>query len=433
MLKPSVKRNLMLDFLSDEFSYPENIDEARVFVLNDKLGSGDIFYFMSRELRFEDNWGFIFAYNMAQKTKKHLKVLCHLDKNIYSKRQIEFNLPHVQNLSKIAKKNDIDFEFAENNLQNYFNKAGGIIFDFNPVLKFENPAKPFSPKGFAVAAFFEVDSHNIIPARFISEKQEFSAATLRRKVYANVSRFLTEFKNPFPVEKSEAKDKMQDFIQNKLNFYTELKNNPTKDYVSRLSPYLHSGQISAQRIAIEVLKSSASRENKEAFLEELIVRKELSDNFCLYSKDFKSLKSAPDWAKKTLEEHRFDIRTYIYDLKTFEDSKTHDQLWNAAQIDLVKNGKIHGYMRMYWAKKILEWSKTPEEALQTAIYLNDKYALDGNDSNGYVGILWSIAGVHDRAFSSRQVTGKIRYMSAQGCKNKFDVKKYIGKEDAEKF
>ncbi len=424
MLKPSVKRNLMLDFVSDKFSCPENIDEARVFVLNDKLGSGNIVYLMSRELRFEDNCGFIFAYDMAQKKGKKLKILCHLDENIYSKRQIEFNMPHIKNLSLQAKKNDIDFEIVQNNIQNYLKNAGVIIFDFNPVLQFDKAAKS---KDFAAKALFEVDSHNIIPARFISDKQEFSAATLRRKIYSHIERFLTEFKNPFPIEKSDAYKKMQDFIENKLNYYAELKNDPTKDYVSRLSPYIHSGQISAQRVALEVLKSNASRENKEAFLEELIVRKELADNFCLYSKDFQSLKSAPAWAQKTLEEHKFDIRTYIYDLDAFEAAKTHDELWNTAQKDLVQNGKIHGYMRMYWAKKILEWSKSPEEALEIAIYLNDKYALDGNDPNGYVGILWSIAGVHDRAFSSRPVMGKIRYMSAQGCKNKFDVQAYIEK------
>ncbi|HNW25825.1 MAG TPA: hypothetical protein PLG15_01510 [Candidatus Gastranaerophilaceae bacterium] len=427
MLKPSVKRNLMLDFVSDEFSCPENIDDARIFTLNDKIGSGAVVYLMSRELRFQDNWGFIFAHNLAQKTGKNLKVLCNLDEKIYSKRQIEFNLPHVKNLSKIAKKNDIDFEFIKDDLQKYLKIFGALVIDFNPVLKFDKAAKSFVTKDFAAQAIFEIDSHNIIPARFISDKQEFSAATLRRKVYVNIGRFLTEFKNPFPVEKSEAQEKMFDFIENKLNYYTELKNDPTQNFVSGLSPYLHSGQISAQRVALEVLKSNASRENKEAFLEELIVRKELSDNFCLYSKDFKSLKSTPAWAKKTLEEHKFDIRPYVYDLKIFEDAKTHDELWNAAQKDLVQNGKIHGYMRMYWAKKILEWSQSPEEALKTAIYLNDKYALDGNDANGYVGILWSIVGVHDRAFSSRPVMGKIRYMSAQGCKNKFDVKRYIEK------
>jgi len=188
---------------------------------------------------------------------------------------------------------------------------------------------------------------------------------------------------------------------------------------------MHFGFISSQRVALEVVKSNTSRENKEAFLEELIVRKELSDNFCLYSPSYNTLEGILAWAKESLNAHRSDIRSYIYNSDEFEHAKTHDELWNAIQKKMIKTNRIHGYLRMYWAKKILEWSISPEEALKIAIYLNDKYAMDGNDPNGYVGILWSIGGLHDRAFSNRLVTGKIRYMSIGGCKKKFDINKYI--------
>ena len=164
---------------------------------------------------------------------------------------------------------------------------------------------------------------------------------------------------------------------------------------------------------------------REAFLEELIIRRELADNFCFYSAHYDSFAGFPDWAKKTLHEHRKDKRNYLYTSDEFERAQTHDDLWNAAQMEMMKRGKMHGYMRMYWAKKILEWTESPEKALQIAIYLNNKYELDGRDPNGYAGIAWSIGGVHDRAWGERPIFGKIRYMSYQGCKSKFDVKKYI--------
>jgi len=176
-----------------------------------------------------------------------------------------------------------------------------------------------------------------------------------------------------------------------------------------------------------VNRSSVSQESKDAFLEELIIRKELSDNFCFYNEHYDSFSGFPDWAKKTLDDHRKDAREYIYSLEDLESSRTHDDLWNAAQMEMVKTGKMHGYMRMYWAKKILEWTETPEDALRIAIYLNDKYELDGRDPNGYVGIAWSIGGVHDRAWKERPVFGKVRYMSYNGCKSKFDVEGYIAK------
>lgn len=135
----------------------------------------------------------------------------------------------------------------------------------------------------------------------------------------------------------------------------------------------------------------------------------------------------PEWAKKTLNDHRKDEREFVYSLKEFEESKTHEDLWNAAQRELVTTGKMHGYMRIYWAKKILEWSKSPEEALMIAINLNDKYELDGRNPNGYAGCAWAIGGLHDRAWQERSVYGKIRYMNRNGAKSKFDINKYISK------
>ena len=192
-----------------------------------------------------------------------------------------------------------------------------------------------------------------------------------------------------------------------------------------MSPYFHFGHISTQRVALEIKNSSLKNEDKNSFLEEMIVRRELSDNFCEYEPNYDYFEGFHSWAKKTLNEHRDDERDYLYPKEQFEEAKTHDPLWNAAQNQMREQGKMHGYMRMYWAKKILEWSPSPEIAMQIAIELNDKYELDGRDPNGYAGIAWSIGGVHDRAWFERPVYGKIRYMNYNGCKTKFNVNSYI--------
>jgi deoxyribodipyrimidine photo-lyase len=188
---------------------------------------------------------------------------------------------------------------------------------------------------------------------------------------------------------------------------------------------LHFGQIGAQRIAAEVLRWDGDLESRETFLEQLIVRRELSDNFCFYNVRYDSLEGCPDWALRTLEDHLSDPREHLYDLDRFEAAATHDELWNAAQIELTFTGTMPGYLRMYWAKKILEWTEHPAEAHRIALLLNDRYQLDGRDPNGYVGVAWSIGGVHDRPWTERPVFGKIRYMNASGCRRKFDVTRYV--------
>lgn len=414
----------MLDFIPDEIICPAHINPGRINKINaNEIIEGDITYIINREYRLEDNWAFIFAKELAEKHEKRLKVIIYNDTNAYSKVQEPLFNGGIKFLEQNLICNKINYELSIK----IPSDSGCIIIDFNPVNSLSKHLKKLN------CAVYEVDSHNIVPARYVSDKQEFSAATLRRKIYGKIAEFLTEYPNNRYLRHPElvsgsCQHTLLDFIQNKLEYYTEQKNNPLKDVTSNLSPYLHFGFISAQRIALEVIKSNASRENKETFLEELIVRKELSDNFCYYAKSLNTLESALPWAKETLNAHRFDIRTYIYTCDEFEFAKTHDKLWNKIQKKLLSTGRIHGYIRMYWAKKILEWSKSPEKALETAIYLNDKYALDGMDSNGYVGILWSIAGLHDRAFTNRPVTGKIRYMGLSACKRNFDIKAYIDED-----
>ncbi|NIR87707.1 deoxyribodipyrimidine photo-lyase [Candidatus Bathyarchaeota archaeon] len=307
----------------------------------------------------------------------------------------------------------------------------------------------------------QVESDVVVPVEEASPKEEYSAATFRPKIKRKLDYFLVPLKENYPkidslhtdfdsfdvedvkkaisslnIDRSvkkvndfrggthEAKKHLEDFLKNKLDHYPELRNDPTKDYLSNMSPYLHFGQISPLYIALKVLATDSP--GKEAYLEELIVRRELSTNFVFYDQNYDSFDGLPEWTKKTLKEHEKDPREYIYTLEQLENAETHDPYWNAAQEEMMIKGKMHGYMRMYWGKKILEWSKNPEEAFKIALYLNNKYELDGRDPNGFTGVAWCF-GKHDRPWKERQIFGKIRYMNAKGLKRKFDADGYVEK------
>ena len=169
---------------------------------------------------------------------------------------------------------------------------------------------------------------------------------------------------------------------------------------------------------------------RDVFLEELIVRRELSVNFIYYNKNYDSYDALPPWAMATLQKHKSDRRDYLYSLREFDEALTHDIYWNAAQNELLRTGKIHNYMRMYWGKKIIEWTESPEQAFDFMIYLNNRYALDGRDVNSYTGIAWCF-GKHDRPWKERAVFGTVRYMNENGLKRKFDMSGYLKKYNHE--
>jgi deoxyribodipyrimidine photo-lyase len=192
-----------------------------------------------------------------------------------------------------------------------------------------------------------------------------------------------------------------------------------------MSPYLHFGQVSPIQIALKVRQASGKpKAAKEAYLEELIVRRELSMNFVHFNAHYDSYEALPEWAKKTLETHKKDRREYLYSPNELEHAQTHDSYWNAAQKEMVATGKMHNYMRMYWGKKILEWSPTPEEAFGIALNLNNKYEMDGRDPNAFAGVAWCF-GKHDRPWPERPIFGKVRYMNDRGLRRKFDIEGYV--------
>lgn len=406
------KKGQLTKYISENPMIEEKVNPSRGFEINNNDISDEFIYLTSRDLRAEDN----FALNFVREKAKDFKVV-HLKKRFETDGKNNFYLENIEILRKNYELQNIDFEIIDKSINEFLSGLNSqtIVIDFNPLITFDI-FKNYRGK------VYEVDSHNIIPARIASEKQEYSAFTFRKKVYDKIYEYLTDFPK-VKISKNNGYKILEDFVKNKLKDYPKDKNNPDIRGTSNLSPYFNFGFLSPQRAAIEVLKSDAPDESKEVYLEELIVRAELSDNFCLYNKNYKSFDGAPDWAKKTLNYHIKDLRPHIFSKEQLENARSYDELWNATQKQLIEEGKIHGYLRMFWAKKLLEWTNTPYEAVDIAVYLNDKYAYDGESPNGYVGILWSIAGLHDRPFMNMPVTGEIRRLT--GIKGKAEREKYI--------
>ena len=305
----------------------------------------------------------------------------------------------------------------------------------------------------------QVETETVVPVETASPKEEYSAATFRpkiRKILAsslavpadrkplrdslgwkgdsldleNIEDVLAGLKidrsvGPSPFYRGgteEAKRRFRLFLRERLDHFADLRNNPTVDFLSHLSPYLHFGQISP---AWAAAKAAASKSRgREAFLEELVVRRELAANFVHYNGRYDSFESLPAWARTTLARHAADPRPVLYTRAELEAGKTHDPYWNAAQREMAVTGKMHGYMRMYWGKKILEWSAAPEDAYATALYLNNKYEIDGRDPNGFAGVAWCF-GKHDRPWGERPIFGLVRYMNDAGLRRKFDADRYV--------
>jgi deoxyribodipyrimidine photo-lyase len=314
----------------------------------------------------------------------------------------------------------------------------------------------------------QVESDVVVPVEVVSGKAEYAARTIRPKIHKHLKNYLSELnptqinasslnmqiggldlknsealakkmstdKSVLPVSglfaggTSRAKEIFKEFLRHRFEYYVENRNQPQTDNVSHMSKYLHFGQISPLYLALQVLKTEKRfKPAREAFLEELIVRRELATNFVYYTPDYDSYSGLPAWAKKTLAEHKKDRRENLYSQRQLENCDTHDGYWNAAMREMQLTGFMHNYMRMYWGKKILEWSQGPQKAFKTALSLNNKYFLDGRDANSYTGVAW-VFGLHDRAWFERPIFGKIRYMAASGLERKCDIGAYVAKVNA---
>ena len=433
---------------------------------------GNIVYKMSREHRVSDNWALVYAYELAKENEVNLSVVYTLHDEHWhcAYRTVKFMIEGLREVETNLNKLNINFKiiYDKDSTKKFIdfceeNSVGLVVTDMSPMREQGAWKGKFTKdKRTQNTPIHIVDARNIVPVWVTSDKQEFAARTIRPKIYKKIDEYIDEYPKLKKYELNDIKEftvndfdhildnfkcerevdsfegiswvggekaaqkVAQEFIDKRFVAYDEKRNDANVRGQSDLSPYITFGHISRQRIMLETQKEYKVG-LEHPFLEELVVRAELSDNFAYFNINYDKLSSIADWAKKTMGKSNSDKREYIYTLEEFEKGETHDELWNAAQEEMKRTGKMHGYMRMYWAKKILEWSSSHEEAFRIAIYLNDKYSLDGWCPNAYVGVLWSLGGLHDRAWFPRAIFGHIRYMARSGCEKKFNVKDYIAK------
>lgn len=426
-----------------------------------------VVYWMQRAQRGMDNPALDLALRAANELKRPVAVFFGLHPGYPNA-----NLRHYQFLFEgLAETRDrvealgaafVFRPFPDHDLIKFCREVGAclVIGDENPMREPERWRRSAAQK--LRVPFWTVDADSIVPARLFP-KEEYAARTIRPKIQRLLPVFLGMEETPLanvkwsdaerpkgaaldqdrvlaslPLDRSvqpvshfrggttAGLNLLKAFVANGLKRYDTARNLPDQPGTSCLSAYLHFGQLGPHTIAHSVRDADAPKEAAEAYLEELIVRRELAINYVARNPNYDNLSGCHGWALKSLAEHASDEREYIYAERQFEAAETHDPLWNAAQKEMAITGRMHGYLRMYWAKKILEWTPSPEAAFEIAVRLNDRYELDGRDPNGYTGIAWAIGGKHDRPWApARPIFGMIRYMAASGCARKFDVNAYI--------
>ncbi|MGL4999818.1 MAG: deoxyribodipyrimidine photo-lyase [Cetobacterium sp.] len=437
-----------------------NGDRVRYLKINENKNGEYILYWMQESQRTKYNFSLNKAIEIANSSQLPLYVVFnYIEYPEVQKRHYDFMFQGLRDVKNNLKEKGISFIFLTGNLEENIikvSKNAKIVVWDKAYLKFQREAKKRISNKIS-STIIEVEGNVTVPVEVISSKEEYSARTLRIKYKKVKDRFLIEFKdieylkfeiknkkiekldvskmyileekevvnNDFLGGEIEARKKLDYFIKENLKFY--LDKGPDNERASKLSPYLNFGQISPLEIWIEIEKIEDMIEQKESFLEELTVRRELAINFVYYNKNYDNWYGVTyNWAYETLENHLQDARKYIYSSKELENAETHDIYWNTCQNEMVKIGYMDSYMRMYWCKKILEWSQTPKEAYQIALFLNNKYFYDGRDPSSYAGVAWCF-GKHDRAWKEREIFGKVRYMNSDGLKRKFKMQKYIEK------
>jgi len=441
------------------------IEQERIKVLNNRQPKNEDFvvYWMQATHRTEHNQALDYAIMLANKLNKPLLVYFGLTDSYpeANERHYYFMLEGLKQVQRSLSQRNIPFLIQnvapEIGISSVAKNASAVVVDAG-YTKIERQWRNYVASHL-LCPLIQIECNVVVPVELVSSKEEYSAATIRPKIKKLVTKFLvlnepsvlkkTQINPNFSsfesndvdqaVEKlnidksvkkvktfhggtASAKGHLKMFIDTKLDKYADQRNDPTKDLLSQMSPYLHFGQISPIFVALKVLESN--NPSMDAYLEQLIIRRELAFNFVFYNKKYDSFEGLPKWAKKSLNQHKNDPREYIYSLNELENAKTHDIYWNAAQKEMLIRGKMHGYMRMYWGKKIIEWTKDPQTAYAHLLYLNNKYELDGRDPNGFTGVAWCF-GKHDRPWKERLIFGKIRYMNAKGLQRKFNIDKYV--------
>ncbi len=451
-----------------------DIQPERIQVLNDAPAPSDgdyVLYWMQQSQRPEDNPALERAAQLANEHDLPLLVVFGLmdDFPEANLRHYTFMLEGLQETQQIlAEERDIKMVVAhgapDEVALRYADRAAVLVTDRGYLRHQRTWRETVADK--APCRVEQVEGDVIVPVETVSEKSEYAARTIRPKIWEHAESFLVDLE-PTPVDQSSldldveegfdlsdieavtseldldrsvepvsalyhggprhGKDVLKTFIAKEFNDYDDKRNKPQTSAVSYASMFLHYGQLSPVWIANRIRESDAPQTEIDSYIEELMVRREITMNFCFYNRDsYDTLDPLPNWAATTLEEHEDDEREYLYSLDELNDGETHDAYWNAAMKEMRETGYMHNYMRMYWGKKILEWSPSPEEAHRRILHLNNKYFLDGRDPNSFSNVLW-IFGLHDRAWKERPVYGKTRYMSQGGLKRKADPDAYVRK------
>ena len=457
----------------------EQIQSERVAELNDKeIREGEyVLYWLQSSQRAEYNHALEYAALKANELEKPLLVAFGLmdDYPEASLRHYHFMLQGLQDVAQALEKRNIKFVLqrsAPDEVALTLAKDAALLVCDRDYLRLQRAWRERVAEE-APCRVVQVETNVVVPVELASGKKEHAARTLRPRLSKHLDRFLVPLgevklktnslpldvdgedisdvdkflgklkleQDPPPVKlfkggTEAAKKTLSDFLKEDFSNYTDTRNQPQTSHVSHMSKYLHYGQISPVYIALEVEAAKASKKNVDSYLEELIIRRELPMNFVFYEPDYDKYSTLPEWARKTLAEHKDDARDPGYTREELEAAETDDPYWNAAMNEMKHTGYMHNYMRMYWGKKVLEWSSSPEYAFETTLYLNNKYFLDGRDANSFANVAW-VFGQHDRGWTERAVFGKVRYMSAGGLERKADPEAYVEKvtgliEEAEK-
>ncbi|HNW99965.1 MAG TPA: deoxyribodipyrimidine photo-lyase [Candidatus Cloacimonadota bacterium] len=446
------------------------IQATRLHELNSKgIARGDyILYWMQQAQRIDYNHALNFALEEANQRNLPLLICFVLTPDFpeANARHYYFMLEGIMELQERFQELHIPFHIFKGDpvkIISQLSSRAAILITDRGYLRIQREWRSHIADS-AACRMLEVETDAIIPIELVSDHEEYAARTIRPKILNLLPDFLVEenipeysnksvqFDIPFKeqmnhsdiesfVQEStiqtypamtryarggarQAVDIMTSFLEHKLAIYPEKHNDPTLEISSGLSPYLHFGQISSLQVALEVLKTDTDQETKWSFLEELIVRRELSLNFTWFNHDYNHFDCLPVWAQKSLLTHQMDKRDTTYSYEILESAETYDPYWNAAQKEMMITGRMHNYMRMYWGKKLIEWIPDPVNAFEFTLYLNNKYALDGRDPNSFAGVAWCF-GKHDRPWTSHPIFGNVRIMTSSGLERKFNMNEYI--------
>lgn len=424
-----------------------------------------VLYWMQGAQRIVDNHALAFAAEQANRLNKPLCVLFVVMPNFpnANTRHFSFMLEGLKTLQVPFEQMGIRFEIQVGDplkwLKVYGESASIIVTDQG--YKAYEIEMRHHIAAYATCAFYEVDTNTVVPVKNAYTRAAYAAYAIRPSIMKQlfndieavcipdlkcilkhaireslkidvVDDFINQHLSHLEVVSAskrfkggyeEAYNRLLFFVQHHLINYESNASDPSLYGTSLLSPYLHFGQIAPVTILRMVL---ASNIHATSFIEQLVVRRELAYNYTTYTERFAEslLEILPTWAYETLKKHEHDVRPYIYTYEALENAQTHDPYWNAAQKELTLTGHMHNTMRMYWGKKVIEWTESPEQAFKFLINLNDKYQLDGRDPNGYAGIAWCF-GKHDRPWIEREIFGKVRYMNAAGLKRKYNINAYV--------